>query len=53
MTNKTKEELVKKINIEDSKIIKIDNPIISRRIRIISKETSRYFPNLLKNLQYR
>jgi glycosyltransferase involved in cell wall biosynthesis len=47
MTNKTKEELVKKINIEDSKIIKIDNPIISRSIRIISKESFDNFEKII------
>jgi glycosyltransferase involved in cell wall biosynthesis len=47
MTNKTKEELVKKINIEDSKIIKIDNPILSRSIKIISNENFDDFEKII------
>jgi glycosyltransferase involved in cell wall biosynthesis len=39
MTNSTKNDLIKKINISNSKIIKIDNPIISRNIKILSEES--------------
>jgi glycosyltransferase involved in cell wall biosynthesis len=39
MTNNTKEELIKKINIDGSKIIRIDNPIISRKIKLLSKDS--------------
>jgi len=39
MTNITKEELIKKININQLKIVKIDNPIISRKIKILSKDS--------------
>ena len=39
MTNKTKKELIEKIDIDNSKIIKIDNPIISKNIKIISNDS--------------
>ena len=38
MTNRTRDYLIKNLNLNENKITKIDNPIISRKIKILSTE---------------
>ena len=38
MTNRTRDYLIKSLNLNENKITKIDNPIISRKIKILSTE---------------
>ena len=38
MTNKTRNYLIESLNLNENKIIKIDNPIISRKIKNLSNE---------------
>ena len=39
MTNRTRDYLIKSLNLNENKITKIDNPIISRKIKILSKKS--------------
>ena len=38
MTNKTRDYLINSLDLNDNQVIKIDNPIISRKIKILSNE---------------